>query len=229
MKQSLDGLTASQIAAGIATDIAAETQALPLRNTGSERAVLRKYAKKISGAQPELIFEIASELMAAHGFRWQAYELIGGHPGAFRRVGPAELEAFGQGIDSWWSVDSFARTLSGPAWRNGQVPDAFILAWAYSPDLWWRRAALVSTVAWNIRSKGGTGDVPRTLAVCRLLVADHEDMVVKAMSWALRELVVHDPEAVRGFLREYAGILAARVKREVQNKLNSGLKNPRKG
>ena len=71
--------------------------------------------------------------------------------------------------------------------------------------------------------------MPRTLAVCRLLVADHEDMVAKAMSWALRELVVHDPEAVRGFLKEHAGTLAARVKREVQNKLNSGLKNPRKG
>ncbi len=48
------------------------------------------------------------------------------------------------------------------------------------------------------------------------------------MSWALRELVVHDPEAVHGFLKEYDSILAARVKREVQNKLNSGLKNPRK-
>ncbi len=224
MKQSLDELTAS-----IAADIVTETQALPLRNTGSERAVLRKFAKKVSGAPPELIFEIARELLTTHGFRWQAYELIAGHPGAFRRVGPAELEAFGQGINSWWSVDSFARTLSGPAWRNGQAPDDLILAWAHSPDLWWRRAALVSTVAWNLRSQGGTGDVPRTLAVCRLLVADHEDMVVKAMSWALRELVVHNSEAVRGFLKEYNSILAARVKREVQNKLNSGLKNPRKG
>lgn len=225
MKQPSDELTASQIA----NDIVAETQALPLRNTGSERAVLRKYAKKVRGAEPELIFEIARELMTTHGFRWQAYELIESHPGAFRRVGPAELEAFGQGINSWWLVDSFARTLSGPAWHKGQVPDALIHTWARSPDLWWRRAALVSTVAWNLRSKGGTGDVPRTLAACRLLVADHEDMVVKAMSWALRELVVHDPEAVRGFLKEHAGILAARVKREVQNKLNSGLKNPRKG
>ena len=119
IKQSFDGLTASQIAAGIA----AETQALPLRNTGSERAVLRKYAKKVRRAEPELIFDIARELMTTHGFRWQAYELIGGHPGAFRQVGPAELEAFGQGINSWWSVDSFARALSGPAWQRGQVPD----------------------------------------------------------------------------------------------------------
>jgi 3-methyladenine DNA glycosylase AlkD len=62
--------------------------------------------------------------------------------------------------------------------------------------------------------------------VCRLLVADHEDMVVKALSWALRELVVHDPQAVGAFLEEHEGVLAARVKREVRNKLMTGLKNP---
>ena len=61
-----------------------------------------------------------------------------------------------------------------------------------------------------------------------MLVDDHEDMVVKAMSWALRELVVHDPDAVRAFLQEHENILAARVKREVRNKLTTGLKNPRR-
>jgi 3-methyladenine DNA glycosylase AlkD len=51
-------------------------------------------------------------------------------------------------------------------------------------------------------------------------------MVAKAMSWALRELVIHDPEAVREFLKDHGDVLAARVKREVTNKLNTGLKNP---
>jgi 3-methyladenine DNA glycosylase AlkD len=50
--------------------------------------------------------------------------------------------------------------------------------------------------------------------------------VVKALSWALRELVVHDPQAVREFLGAHEGILAARVKRETGNKLRTGLKNP---
>ena len=86
---------------------------------------------------------------------------------------------------------------------------------------------MVSTVALNVRSHGGQGDVSRTLAVCRLLVDDHDDMVVKALSWALRQLVVHDAEAVRGFIEEYEERLAARVKREVRNKLTTGLKNPK--
>ena len=77
-----------------------------------------------------------------------------------------------------------------------------------------------------MRSHGGTGDTESTLAICEILVKDHDDMVVKALSWALRELVVHDPEAVDGFLNTHDADLAARVKREVRNKLETGLKNP---
>jgi 3-methyladenine DNA glycosylase AlkD len=108
-------------------------------------------------------------------------------PAAFQHIGEVELEEIGQGIDSWWTVDAFARTLAGPAWLK-EVSDDLIQRWARSQDHWWWRAALVSTVALNLRSKGGTGDVKRTLGICHLLVGDHDDMVVKAMSWALREL-----------------------------------------
>ena len=53
-------------------------------------------------------------------------------------------------------------------------------------------------------------------------------MVVKAMSWALRELIPHDADAVQNFLLYYEDVLAARVKREVNNKLTTGVKNPKK-
>jgi 3-methyladenine DNA glycosylase AlkD len=86
----------------------------------------------------------------------------------------------------------------------------------------------VSTVALNVRSHGGTGDTGRTLAVCEMLVDDPDDMVYKALSWALRELVVHDPQAVRAFLEQHDAVLAAQVKREVINKLETGLKNPKR-
>ena len=56
----------------------------------------------------------------------------------------------------------------------------------------------------------------------------HDDMVLKALSWALRVLVQHDREAVEAFLAEYDDVLAARVVREVRNKLETGLKNPRR-
>ncbi len=206
----------------------AEVRALPVRNTPSVRAVRRRYSRQLKRAPPEFVLEMVRTLVHEYGYRGSAYELIEDHKAASARLDEDELLDLGYGIDSWWSVDSFARTLSGPAWLRGQVTDDVIGGWARSDDLWWRRAALVSTVALNVRSKGGHGDVERTLVVCRMLVDDHEDMVVKAMSWALRELVVHDPDAVRAFLEEHRDVLAARVLREVRNKLTTGLKNPRK-
>jgi 3-methyladenine DNA glycosylase AlkD len=219
--------------AGEARELAAvfdaEVRALPERNTPSVRAVRRRYSRRLKHAAPNLVLEMARTLVHEYGYRGMAYELIENHKAAFACLDEDELLDLGRGIDSWWSVDSFARTLCGPAWLHGQVTDQVIHGWVRSDDLWWRRAALVSTVALNLRSKGGYGDVERTLAVCRMLVDDGEDMVVKAMSWALRELVVHDPDAVRAFLEAHGGALAARVVREVRNKLDSGLKNPRKG
>lgn len=41
------------------------------------------------------------------------------------------------------------------------------------------------------------------------------------------ERVIHDSEAVARFLKENEHVLAARVKREVKNKLATGLKNPK--
>lgn len=212
----------------VASQIDTEIRTLPVRNTATARAVRRQYSHQLKQADPAFILNLAKILIEQHDQRWLAYELIRNHKATFQKIGEAELEEFGHGINSWGTVDTFARILAGPAWLNGQVSDNLIHKWANSDDLWWRRAALVSTVALNMRSQGDKGDVVRTLAVCGLLVSDHEDMVVKAMSWALRELVVHDPEAVTEFLTENETELSARVKREVRNKLTTGLKNPKR-
>jgi 3-methyladenine DNA glycosylase AlkD len=70
----------------------------------------------------------------------------------------------------------------------------------------------------NSRARGGTGDARKTLRVCRLLLCDPDEMVVKAMSWSLRELAKQDPKVVEAFLVKEGARLASRVKREVLNK-----------
>ena len=219
-----DGITPAELAVSFDT----EHRNLTVHTTNTERAICRKYLSLVKTAPPGYVLDFARCLLGNHGLRWQAYELIAGHKAAFRSLRAGDLEEFGQGINSWWSVDSFARTLSGPAWREGLVADELFIRWARSPDVWWRRAAVVSTVAFNVRSQGGRGDTGRTLSVCRMLVDDHEDMLVKALSWALRELVYFDRQAVADFLQEYDSVLASRVKREVGSKLKTGLKNKRK-
>jgi len=79
----------------------------------------------------------------------------------------------------------------------------------------------------NNRTQGGAGDPSRTLKICHLLAHDRDPMVVKAMSWALRELAKRNPKTVRAFLGANKQALAPRALREVQNKLKTGLKNPR--
>ena len=107
------------------------------------------------------------------------------------------------------------------------MPDSLILRWARSEDRWWRRAALVSTVPLNTKARGGVGDALRTLKICEALVDERDEMVVKALSWSLRELAKREPKSVREFLKKHKDVLGARVRREVNNKLDLGLKNPR--
>jgi hypothetical protein len=52
--------------------------------------------------------------------------------------------------------------------------------------------------------------------------------VVKALSWALRSLVVWDPGAVRGFLAAHGPEVAPRARRETIHKLETGLKSGRR-
>src|SRR5262245_35145765 len=151
------------------------------------RAVRREWSARLRDAPAAEVLAVADSLVEEQ--RWVAYELIYHHPAARTALDLATVERLGRGLDSWGATDAFGRYISGPAWRRGLIPDDAVRAWAGSPDRWWRRAALVSTVPLNLRAAGGTGDTARTLMICELLVSDRDDMVVKALSWALRALV----------------------------------------
>ena len=58
-----------------------------------------------------------------------------------------------------------------------------------------------------------------------MLVEDLDDMIVKALSWAIRELIIHDPIEVHVFIAAHEDVLAARVRREIRNKLMTVWKN----
>ena len=109
---------------------------------------------------------------------------------------------------------------------NERYPDASVRV--LDPSFGPYRLALASVVALNVPARGGVGDPARTLAICEMLAADRDDMVVKALSWALRSLVGHEPSLVRNFLTRHEDVLAARVRREVKAKLETGLKSRRR-
>jgi 3-methyladenine DNA glycosylase AlkD len=208
----------------IAKEFRERLAGLPTKSTATVRSLRREFSRRLAKSDASEVLDAARALLVLPGLRWVAYELAQHHPGAMAQISARELEEFGNGMASWDAVDCFSCFLAGPAWQARQVPDRVIHGWARSPDRWWRRAALVATVALNCPARGGRGDTPRTLRVCRMLVEDRDDMVVKALSWALRELAKRDPRAVRDFLAVQP--VAARVAREVRNKLTTGLKNP---
>jgi 3-methyladenine DNA glycosylase AlkD len=210
----------------LAKETLAKIAALRVRNTPALRGVRRGLSAKLRQAEAADVKAVALALAKA-GRKWMGYEIINQHKATLKSLTIREVEALGQGMASWEEVDSFGVLLSGAAWLGGVISDADVKRWAKSKDLWWRRAALVSTVVLNAKSRGGTGDTKRTLMIAEMLVSDHEDMIVKAMSWSLRSLVPWDAKAVRSFLEQHREELAARAKREVRDKLRTGLKNPK--
>jgi 3-methyladenine DNA glycosylase AlkD len=158
---------------------------------------------------------------------WLAYEILRAAPRAMSMATLEDLDRLSAGMEGWAHVDCFASFASGVAWRLGRIGDQVIARWARSPDRWRRRAAVVSTIPLNTRARGAIrprGDAARTLAVCDLALEDGDEMVQKAVSWALRELVKRDPAPVRRFLKINDARLSARVRREVTSKLLTGLK-----
>ena len=229
MRQTKSSKVSDKEISDLEHEIVTRLAALTSENTVTIRDLRRQFSKQLANAAPELIVALALKLKRrSDNFpRFFAYELVQHHPQAFGSLKARQLEDLGQGIDNWGAVDTFACYLAGPSWRERQASNALIQRWARSEDRWWRRAALVSTVALNNKARGGSGDTARTLMICEMLLDDRDDMVVKALSWALRELSKRDRASVRKFLDEHNDVLAPRVIREVSNKLKTGLKNPR--
>lgn len=211
-----------------AAQIRAEIAALPKRDTPSMRALRKARSAALKAAPAAEVIAIAQALerAAPQEGKWVAYELIRFHPGAFVAIGEAEVADFASRIASWYATDAFGMILSGPLWAKGRIGDALIDAWSRAPEMWLRRSALVATVGLNGSLPGGRGDPGRTLPICLRLADDREDMIEKAVSWALRYLSQKDRPAVVAFMAEHGDRFAARVRREVRNKLATGLKNP---
>jgi 3-methyladenine DNA glycosylase AlkD len=220
-------MTLSPETVRLAREICSRIDQLSAPTTAAVRAVRTEFSRRIANSAPQDVIALALRLLNANSdlLRFFSYELVSHHKIAFDQLTKDDLLKLGSGINSWSSVDSFAMYLSGPMWAKGRLTDKTIATWARSEDRWWRRTALVSTVA--LSRRGNPDDLFKVAQICSLLVADRDDMVVKALSWALREVAKKHPKQAKTFLAQHKDVLAARVIREVNNKLRTGLKTPR--
>jgi 3-methyladenine DNA glycosylase AlkD len=195
--------------------------------TPEMRVLFNRWWEECKTWPPEKLIVFAKELVNTRNFECNqvAFELLWKNKTALNLLTLKDLEELGKNMDNWGTTDTFSVLISGWAWRNNQMDDEDIVRWLESGNRWWRRAAVVSTVGMNARSRGGAGDTKRTIMVSEKVVEDRDDMIVKALSWALRELSKSDIKAVAEFLEKYNEKLAGRVRREVHLKLETGRKN----
>ena len=165
---------------------------------------------------------LGTDTFEAHLVAW---DLVARHRPTWSSITPAIARSLMSGLDNWITVDTLGPRVLGPAWRIGRLDDAFVASLQSDENPYHRRLALTMTVALNLKSRGGQGDAPRTLAVAVRAIGDSHDHVVKALSWALRQLVAWDAPAVGEFIEANATSLAPRVIREVRTKLATGKKN----
>jgi 3-methyladenine DNA glycosylase AlkD len=171
--------------------------------------------------------DFCKELVGRGIFECQivAFEMIGRDKKLLSALRYEDVVDLGKNLDNWASVDHYTVGIFGVLWGKGVVKDHHIDQLLKSDNVWERRVAVVSTVALNLKSRGGTGDTPRTLSVCERVVDERHDMIWKALSWALRELSKRDRESVSEFIEMHGPQMSKRVLREVNHKLEFGTKN----
>jgi len=191
------------------------------------KQVLNSFKPKIKHLSEIEKIKLIKELANTNTFECQqfGFEIINYDKKLISYLTEKDALEMKKNLDNWISVDYFAGILYGPLWREGKISDRKVECLAKSKDFWERRIAVVSTVALNQKTRGGKGDAKRTLKICALVTKDDNDMVVKALSWALRELAKVEKQPVIDFMKKYDNILSQKVKREVSNKLNLGTKN----
>lgn len=191
------------------------------------KALIKIWWDDLKNYSPDKLIDFCTALVATKILECNqfAFEILWKNKVALKKLQLADLEVLGQNMDNWVTTDTFSILISGFAWRESQITDADVLRWLKSDNRWWRRAAVVSTVTLNLRSRGGTGDTKKTLLICEKVVEDRDDMIVKALSWALRELSKRDKNSVQSFMKKYDAKLGGRVRREVYTKLETGRKN----
>ena len=191
------------------------------------KELTRSLKKEYSGFAPADWVELARQLTATDTFECHllAFMLLEKQKRSLLLLNYDDIFAMSGGLDNWVLVDTISCYITGYIWRHGKLTDQQLQEWAVDDNRWIRRMAVVSTVGLNQKSRGGTGDPDRTLMICEMVVDDHDDMIVKALSWALRELSKSYPDPVEDFLVAHESQLARRVVREVRRKLETGKKN----
>ncbi|HEY4518418.1 MAG TPA: DNA alkylation repair protein [Candidatus Paceibacterota bacterium] len=102
------------------------------------------------------------------------------------------------GANNWDLVDTSAPYILGHYLFTNKSERGVLMKLAGSKSLWDRRIAIVSTLYFI-----GQKRFNETLEIAKILLKDKEDLIHKAVGWALREVWKRDPGVAEAFLTHH--------------------------
>ncbi|HXI30247.1 MAG TPA: DNA alkylation repair protein [Vicinamibacterales bacterium] len=98
---------------------------------------------------------------------------------------------------NWATTDAICGALIGPLIVSRPALDARLRAWSRDRNMWVRRASIVGLIP---RARRGES-LDLVYEIAGRLHADREDLIQKAVGWALREAGKPDPARLERYLR----------------------------
>lgn len=133
------------------------------------------------------------------------------------------LQGWVPDFDAWAVADhacgAIALRLVAEPSRLDQVE-----TWIKKPNLWVRRAAMVSTLPWARTKSPDSVQIEtreRILGWAEQILSDQDWFAQKCVAWWLRELSRNDPDRTRAFLEKHGAQMKAFARREAAKHLGS--------
>jgi 3-methyladenine DNA glycosylase AlkD len=146
-------------------------------------------------------------------YAYVALDLVRRHERTLPATALPQLRAVAL-VRPWWdTVDAWATTIGRCGLRHGEW-DAEVAGWAFDPDLWVRRIAVVFQVGRRDRA-----DLDVLVAVCRANLADPDFFIRKGIGWALRDAARSHPDEVRAFVAAHREQMSGLTLREATKHL----------
>lgn len=190
------------------------------------REIARAWYREHKQATREEVLTLAEILWnnASHEERQLVTHLFEHYKNWMPTLNKSHFEHWRRGLDNWVITDSLGWllglwVLADPDNRLGYLEELIA-----NKDVWSRRLSLVATVHIN-RGETGFTAPDLTLQLIDQVKEERHPMMTKAVSWTLRELTRHHRHQVAVYLEENQEVLAKHVVREVNNKLQTGLKS----